>query len=356
MGGKLPEINEKSSIRMNKCVRVIKITLVLVVSLLFVCCKSKKNEEQQEGLSMQNVPTFCADSAYSYIAAQCAFGPRVMNSAAHDSCAKYIMDKFASYGLDVISQDGVTTLYDGTKVNLKNIIARYGGDDVDYRIIICSHWDSRPWADNDADEANHHSPIDGANDGASGVGVMMEVARLIQNDTLNVGIDFICFDAEDCGTPQWADDGNNDADTWCLGSQYWADNVKSVVSDINKYKYGILLDMVGGNECSFLKEAFSMMYANSVVDKIWSTAKRLGYDNYFVDQTGGGITDDHIQVNKVGIPCADIIASDVQGRLCFPMTWHTKNDNIQNINVNTLKAVGQTLMAVIYDSASANGK
>lgn len=341
---------------MNKCVRVIKITLVLVVSLLFVCCKSKKNEEQQEELNAQSVPAFCADSAYSYIAAQCAFGPRVMNSAAHDSCAKYIIEKFESLGLDVISQDGVTTLYDGTKVNMKNIIARYGGDDVNCRIIICSHWDSRPWADNDAEATNHHTPIDGANDGASGVGVMMELARLIKDDTLNIGVDFICFDAEDCGTPQWEEGGHDDANTWCLGSQYWAANAKSVMKDLGTYKFGILLDMVGGSESSFLKEAFSMMYAPNVVNDIWATASNLGYGNYFVNENGGGITDDHIQVNKVGIPCVDIIASDINGRQCFPMTWHTMNDNIQNINVNTLKAVGQTLVAVIYNSASANGK
>lgn len=328
-----------------------KTILALGISSLFIGCNMGGNSklERSKSEATVNVPTFCADSAYSYIVSQCAFGPRVMNSEAHDSCAKYIMDKFASFGLDVISQDGETALYDGTRVKLKNIIARYGGDKTDYRIMICSHWDSRPWADNDMDEANHHTPIDGANDGASGVGVMMEIARLLQNDSLKVGIDFVCFDAEDCGTPQWADDGNNDAATWCLGSQYWADNISSAVKDVSKYKYGILLDMVGGNECSFLKEAYSMNCAPDVVNKIWNVANRLGYSNYFVNKNGGGVTDDHLQVNRAGIPCIDIIATDVNGRQCFPLTWHTKDDNIHNINVQTLKAVGQTLINAIYE-------
>ena len=229
---------------------------------------------------------------------------------------------------------------------MRNIIASYDLDNP-VRIIICSHWDSRPWADHDANADNHRVPIDGANDGASGVGVMLEMARLMQQKMPDVGIDFICFDAEDCGTPEWDDQGGDHSSTWCLGSQYWAGR-----HHVDGYRaiYGILLDMVGGSNCVFEKEAYSLLYAPSVVDKVWSKAIRLGYGDLFKNEKGGGVTDDHVQVNQSGIPCIDIIARDANENT-FCKTWHTMNDNIGNINKQTLKAVGQTVLEVIYSEA-----
>ena len=320
-----------------------------ILSLIIMLLACNNSAKSVETVQETNVPEFNSDNAYGFVAAQCSYGPRVMNSVAHDSCAQYIVDTFRSFGLDVIVQEGNGKLYDGTSVKMQNIIASYNSDIVP-RIIICSHWDSRPWADHDADEANHHTPIDGANDGASGVGVMMEIARLIQSDTLNIGIDFICFDAEDCGTPEWAEENANSSDTWCLGSQFWANTIgEDSLFSISSYKYGILLDMVGGNECVFQKEQYSLYYAPNVVDKVWATANRLGYGNYFKNEEGGGVTDDHVQVNRAGIRCIDIIASDSKTKMHFPDTWHTMNDNIGNINRQTLKAVGQTLLDVIYN-------
>lgn len=320
-----------------------------ILSLIIMLLACNNSAKSVETVQETNVPEFNSDNAYGFVAAQCSYGPRVMNSVAHDSCAQYIVDTFRSFGLDVIVQEGNGKLYDGTSVKMQNIIASYNSDIVP-RIIICSHWDSRPWADHDADEANHHTPIDGANDGASGVGVMMEIARLIQSDTLNIGIDFICFDAEDCGTPEWAEENANSSDTWCLGSQFWANKIgEESLFSISSYKYGILLDMVGGNECVFQKEQYSLYYAPNVVDKVWATANRLGYGNYFKNEEGGGVTDDHVQVNRAGIRCIDIIASDSKTKMHFPDTWHTMNDNIGNINRQTLKAVGQTLLDVIYN-------
>ena len=317
---------------------------VLCLTLLMVACK---NGTPTETVYEQQSPDFNVDSAYTYIAAQCAFGPRVMNSAAHDSCAEYLVRKFESFGATVVRQEAEGTLYDGTKVNMQNIVASYLPDNP-VRIIICSHWDSRPWADHDANADNHRTPIDGANDGASGVGVMLEIARQIQLSMVNVGVDFICFDAEDCGTPEWDDDGGDHSRTWCLGSQYWAGKHHA---DGYTARYGILLDMVGGSNCVFEKEAYSMAYAPSIVDKVWSKAIRLGYGDLFKNANGGGVTDDHVQVNMSGIPCIDIIARDANSNT-FCKTWHTKNDNVGNINKQTLKAVGQTVMEVIYTESS----
>lgn len=308
-----------------------------------LCTACNERQSTSETTYMQQSPDFNADSAYLYVAEQCQFGPRVMNSAAHDSCATYIANKFRQYGATVTNQDATATLYDGTEVGMRNIIASFGMDKP-ARIIICSHWDSRPWADHDPDAQYHHSPIDGANDGASGVGVLIEIARQIQKAEPQVGVDLICFDAEDCGTPEWDDSGMPDAHTWCLGSQYWAAHRHT---DGYSARYGILLDMVGGNNCVFEKETMSMYYAPSIVDKVWAKAQRLGYTDLFSNSQGTGVTDDHIQVNQSGIPCIDIIARDKNSNT-FCTTWHTMADNISNINKQTLKAVGQTVLEVIY--------
>lgn len=316
---------------------------ILTAAVLLLLAACKNGTTTTETVYEQQSPDFNADSAYLYIAEQCAFGPRVMNSEAHDACAAYIAAKFESFGAQVVNQDAEGTLYDGTKVQMRNIVASYNLDNP-VRLIICSHWDSRPWADHDANADNHRTPIDGANDGASGVAVMMEIARQIQQKTPEIGVDLICFDAEDCGTPEWDDHGEDNSWTWCIGSQYWAGK-----HHIDGYtaRYGILLDMVGGSNCVFEKEAYSMAYAPSVVDKVWSKAIRLGYGDLFKNVQGGGVTDDHVQVNMSGIPCIDIIARDANDNT-FCKTWHTKNDNVGNINKQTLKAVGQTVMEVIY--------
>lgn len=304
-------------------------------------CSNKQPVEPEPYVS--NAPTFDADSAFGFISQQCSFGPRVMNSAAHDSCGNYLADKFKSYGATIYDQLADLTLYDGTIVKGRNIIASFFPEK-ERRIIICSHWDSRPWADHDNDESKHKTAIDGANDGASGVGVMLELARIFSQTSPAVGVDLICFDAEDSGTPEWAERDESSEHTWCLGSQYWSGK-----HHIDGYRaeFAILLDMVAGPGSVFYKEGFSMRMAPSVVDKIWAAGQRIGYSNYFVSDKGGYVTDDHIPVNQSGIPCADVIASDREdGSFC--RTWHTTSDNINNIDKSTLKAVGQTITEVIY--------
>lgn len=197
--------------------------IIFAVSLLttLASCNNGGGNNVQEQEYVSDVPVFCEDSAYSYVAAQCSFGPRTVNSAAHDSCGNYLVNKFKTFGAEVTEQSADMKLYDGTSVKIRNIIASYNPD-TPIRLLVCAHWDSRPWADHDKNESNHRTPIDGANDGASGVGIMLELARQIQLTAPTAGVDFICFDAEDCGTPQWADDGGNHESTWCLGSQYWS--------------------------------------------------------------------------------------------------------------------------------------
>lgn len=290
-------------------------------------------------------PAFSADSAYAFTQAQCDFGPRAMNTEGHDRCGSWIVNKFRQYGCVVTSLRADLKGYDGTVLKSQNIWARIHPERTE-RILLCAHWDSRPWADNDPDSANWHKPILAANDAASGVAVMLEIARLLQRDTtLRVGVDFVCFDAEDWGTPQWAESEGGD-NSWALGAQYFAANLPYGFH----VRYGILLDMVGGEGARFYKEGMSMQFAPEIVKKVWRAARKAGYGNFFPRQEGGMVIDDHIPLNQTArIPTIDIIPFYPDcAQSSFGPTWHTLNDNMEHISRNTLKAVGQTMIQVIY--------
>ncbi len=321
------------------------LALLAVVAVLS-SCKSTKKADTADSAAIAVGPAFDADSAYAFCEKQCDFGPRVMNSEAHDKCGEWIVAKFKQYGCTVVEQKADLKAFDGTMLKSNNIIASYKPE-LTTRILLCAHWDSRPWADNDPDSTNWKKPVMAANDGASGVAVMLEVARLLQKaDSLKVGVDFVCFDAEDWGVPQWSDAEDN-GDSWALGAQYWAANPHKPGYEA---RFGILLDMVGGNGARFYQEGMSKEYAPQIVDKVWAAARVAGYESMFPNDQGGYVTDDHIPVNKTAkIPTVDIIPyyPNCQ-QSSFGPTWHTVNDTMENIDRNTLKAVGQTIIQVLF--------
>lgn len=321
--------------------------VALIAGAAFNFLPSNKAEvsETEEIEKVQPVgPDFNADSAYIYLQEQCDFGPRTMNSTAHDKCEKWIIQKFEQYGCKVTTQKATLNGYDGTPLRSTNIMASYNPE-ATTRIMFCAHWDCRPWADNDPDSTNWHKPIIAANDAASGVGVMIELARILKGSGLELGVDFICFDAEDYGTPQWFE-GEDPGDTWALGAQYFANNLPEDYAP----RYGILLDMVGGVGAKFYREGMSMQYAPAIVKKVWNAARQVGYGSYFPKDDGGMITDDHIPVNQTAnIPCIDVIPYYPDcAQSSFGPTWHTIADNMDNIDKNTLKAVGQTMVQVLF--------
>lgn len=331
--------------------RFIKIQLALsVVALISLGsgCNStgskKSSEKEDKALPELQTPVFNADSAYSYIQKQVDFGPRVPNTPEHEATANWLAAKMESMGANVIVQEGKVTAFDNTTLNIKNIIAQFQPKK-NNRILLFAHWDTRPFADYDPDPAKRNQPIDGANDGASGVGVLMEIARHLKDNPTHPGIDIIFFDAEDYGTPDHID-VEYKPDTWCLGSQYWGKNPHKK----NYYaEYGILLDMVGAKNARFYQERASLQFAPDLVNHIWNTATSIGYGSYFIFQPGGYITDDHVYVNKhTGIPAVDIIQYDPSTNTSFGSYWHTHDDTMENIDRNTLKAVGQTVLEVIY--------
>ena len=331
------------------------VLLALHVGGLFPSMGSPDSQEAEEAEKVKPVgPAFNADSAYAFCAAQCNFGPRVMNSPAHDRCGEWIVGKFKEYGCTVTTQRADLKGYDGTVLKSTNIMASYNPK-ATTRILLCAHWDSRPWADNDPDSANHRKPVMAANDGASGVAVMLEIARLLASSPdngrllqadgkLTVGVDFVCFDAEDWGAPYWGEDPTGDS--WALGAQYWSRNLPQGY----EARYGILLDMVGGQGSRFYREGMSMQYAEGIVKKVWRAARQAGYGSYFPKSDGGFITDDHVPVNQnAHIPTIDIIPYYPDcAQSNFGPTWHTVIDDMTHIDKHTLKAVGQTLVQVLW--------
>ena len=329
--------------------RLFNIVFLSALLMFMVCCGRTRTQSlttsNKAETRIVNVPAFNADSAYEHVARQVAFGPRVPNSKAHHACGNFLVAKLKQYGALVTEQCDVVEAFDNTSLDMRNIIGSFQPNNRK-RILLCAHWDCRPWSDNDPDPNNHHRPVDGANDGASGVGVLLEVARQIQQQQPTLGVDIIFFDAEDYGVPQFMQDVNSDG-CWCLGSQYWARTPH--IQDYNA-RFGILLDMVGGKDATFYIEGVSHEYASAIVEKVWNKAHIAGYAKYFPKQLGGYVTDDHLPINQLArIPCIDIIPMMVDSKLSsFGDTWHTINDNMHHIDRNTLKAVGQTVLEVIY--------
>lgn len=322
---------------------------MIITGAVLNSCGGREQEPDKEKIVIPEqqipvtVPDFNADSAYLFVEQQVAFGPRVPGTKAHAECAEFLTAKLKAFTPDVIVQKGKVYAFNDKVLDVKNIIASFQPEKQN-RILLCAHWDSRPFADHDPDEKNHNTPIDGANDGASGVGVLLEIARLLSQTETKLGIDIILFDVEDYGKPQGLQSRRED--TWALGSQYWAKNPHK--PNYNA-RYGILLDMVGAKDATFTQEGISVYFAPDILKKVWNTAHALGYKNYFLFEKAGEIVDDHLYINlSRKIPTIDVIHYDVSTSTGFFKHWHTIKDDISTIDKTTLKVVGHTVLTVIY--------
>ncbi|HFA50107.1 MAG TPA: M28 family peptidase [Bacteroidetes bacterium] len=310
--------------------------------------KPKSSAEKPAPKKKFFAPEFQRDSAYSFVNQQVAFGFRLPNTSGHKACKEWLVGKFKSYGLKVMEQPFQAKAYTGKTLNGVNIIAQYNPS-ASKRILLAAHWDTRHIADSPLSTERQDEPILGADDGGSGVGVLLEIARQLQATPTNIGVDFVLFDAEDYGDNASA---NPKPESWCLGSQHWA---KNMMPPNYRPKFGILLDMVGARNAKFPKEGVSLHFAPQVVDKVWRIGQHLGYTRFFDDTKVGTVTDDHLFVNTIAkIPMIDIIGMprppDTQNS--FGKHWHTHNDNMDIIDAYTLRAVGQTLLEVIYREAA----
>lgn len=291
------------------------------------------------------VPAFNPDSAYYYVAKQVEFGPRVMNTAAHDAARDWLVDQLERFGADpTMQQDFVATAYTGDKLNGTNIIGRFNPEMTD-RILLAAHYDTRHVADSKLED-DPNAVVNGADDGASGVGVLLEIARQLQAHPPNIGVDIVFFDAEDYG-----ESGGEDANSWGLGAQYYSRNLPDM-----KPRYGILLDMVGAKDARFAREGFSMEAAPELVNKIWNLAASIPkFAPYFPKKDGRRVLDDHYFVNTIArIPMIDIINYREDTESGFVKHWHTDDDNMDKIDRNTLHAVGQIVTAAVYREGNGN--
>lgn len=319
--------------------------LLLCLALLMAACnnsvKTDDSNANTNGEVVAEKPKvngeFNEDSAYHFVKTQVDFGPRKPGSIGYNKCYKYLVTYFKALADTLYLQNSTVQTYDKTTIPVQNIIASFNPK-ADRRILLCAHWDTRPFADQD--DVDKDKPILGANDGASGVGVLMEVAAQLKKRPLDIGIDIILFDAED-----WGDNSGAVENSFCLGSQYWGNNLH-----VPHYRadFGILLDMVGAPNALFGYEGYSLAQASTYVSLVWNTAAELGYGNFFKSFDRGYVTDDHVYVMKATrIPMLDIIDTDPSTSSNFGKYWHTHDDNMNAIDKKTLKAVGHTLMNVI---------
>ncbi|MDE6299785.1 MAG: M28 family peptidase [Muribaculaceae bacterium] len=316
-----------------------KLFIIIISALAFVACGSKGNSTKgNEATQSENVMPvgFDADSAYAYVKRQVDFGPRVPNTEAHRACGEWLVSELGRHGAKVTVQNPVLKAFDGTQLKARNIFGQYNPD-AENRILLLAHWDCRPWADQDSDPAKRNQPVDGANDGASGVGVLLEIARQLKAEAPQTGVDILFVDAEDWGT-------DGDEESWALGARYFVENppVENYFPDA-----AILLDMVGGKGAKFCREYFSEQAAPRVAQAIWGIAASRGYGDLFLNQLGGAVTDDHVQLINHGIPAIDIIEYHPEDEVGFNPHWHTSTDNIDGIDPATLRAVGETVMEYI---------
>ena len=280
-----------------------------------------------------NVPEFNENISFAYLENQLEFGPRNPGSRGHMACRDWLVTELGKQTSRVIEQN--FKHHDprlDTTIVMTNIIASFNLESK-HRIVLCAHWDTRPFADKE-DGENALIAVPGANDGASGVAVLLEIARLMKINKPDIGVDIVLFDGEDYGP-------EGSLDEYFLGSRYFAKNLGTY-----KPRYGILLDMVGDAQLNIPVEYHSKRYASTIVNKVWTAAEKLGYSE-FERNVGPAVNDDHIQLNQAGIPCIDIIDFHYPDK--SNKYWHTLEDTADKCSPRSLKVVGQTVLDVIYN-------
>jgi hypothetical protein len=296
---------------------------VIPALILFSTC----NKAPKSSLTL---PAFDGQAAYELLAKQCDFGPRVPGTSAHDSCRAFLVGELQKYADRVAEQkfeEHLATL--NKTVKLTNVIASFDMA-ATQRVLLCAHWDSRPWADQDPDTSKHKEPVLGANDGASGVAVLLEVAKTLKRTPPPVGVDIIFFDGEDAGL-------SGQSETYLAGSRYFAQTKDVRFNPM----MGILLDMVGDADLQIYKEENSVNYASGVVDRVWSLAGRIGIAE-FMPTVKHAVTDDHLPLLNTGIPVIDIIDFDYDH-------WHTTSDTPDKCSAQSLEKVGRVVLAAVYN-------
>lgn len=324
--------------------KTLKLLLITALLLSLTSCKSSNDKKKLDKVitweltEQSNIPVFDENLAFEYILKQISYGPRNPNSIGHKETKVFLYNELKKYTDTVYYQNFNYPGYDGEILNCSNIIASINPEHK-IRILLCAHWDTRPRSDEDKNPANQNKPILGANDGASGVAVLLAFAKILSENKLDFGIDIIFFDAEDYGK-------ENDLMNYSLGAKYFVQNKPEYINP----QFGILLDLVGDKEAVFKREQYSYQFAPEVVDLVWNLAFKLNLKT-FSNEFSVPVYDDHVPLGEMGIKIINIIDADLIGadspnpRRNY---WHTQNDTIVNIGKETLKEVGTLLTNLIY--------
>jgi hypothetical protein len=314
--------------------------LAVVFSIASFHCGSESGQQPGASTPMSaptkqiDVPSFSGTHAFEYLTAQTSFGPRNPNSPGHRNCLTYLQLEL-SKSTDVVSLQQFTQRGYNEVLNLTNIFARFNPDSLT-RILLIAHWDTRPRAELDPDPKKRLLPIIGANDGASGVAVLLELAAIMKASPPPIGVDLLLVDGEDYGK-------EGDTQLYLLGARYFSTHLSPGYAP----QFGILLDMVGDSELLLKKERYSLQYAPDVVDLVWSTAANIGVAQ-FSSELQNWVTDDHIPLNQAGIKTIDLI--DFEYPDSSNRYWHTTMDTPDKCSPASLEAVGSVLAELIYRS------
>ena len=285
-------------------------------------------------------PDFDEDHAFEYLVAQCDFGPRNPGSEGYYACLDFIINELDQSADDIILQDfRYQEQRYRKRYDLQNIIARFNPD-ASFQTIISAHWDTRPWADQEDNRRDRNQPIIGANDGASGVAVLLELAKIMGETPPPIGVNLGFFDGEDLGVP-----GENE--TYCQGSRYFAKNLP-----IPRPDEAINLDMVGDKQLHIPVEKYSLEYNPNLVRYLWGRADDMGLDAFDITPQYA-IYDDHVRLHEIaGIPAIDLI--DFKYPNPYANFWHTMNDVPENCSAESLEQVGKLMVDYIYNRENQN--
>lgn len=327
---------------LNKCSSRTLAGLLMVLLFLHSCKEDPKNTDNTITVKTERavVPRINEDSAMSFVMKQLDFGVRVPGTPGHAKTKEWITDKMKGYGAEVVIQEFKGSFLGKKDVQGYNIIASVNPKHKK-RILLMAHWDTRLIAEKDSNPEMKDKPIPGAIDGASGVAALLEIARSVQQNPIDLGIDFVFFDMEDQG---------ENGDNWCLGSKYWSENPhqKGYTAE-----FGILLDLIGAKGATYGFEGYSYQFAGDLLRKVWGLADKMGYGQLFQVYDGGGIMDDHYYVNTIRkIPSIDIIETNRMGG--FGNYHHTHNDNIDAMDKENFRKVIQVVTAVLYKTSDGS--
>lgn len=291
---------------------------------LLVACQARAGGDAASSTAVE----FNGTSALKYVEQQLAFGPRVPNTAGHQKMGDWLLNELRARADTVVVQEFRHRTGKGQTLRLRNFFARFRPEATD-RILYVAHWDTRPFADKSANLGQQQLPVPGANDGASGVAVLLGVADALKAKPPAIGVDLLFVDGEDYG--DFADSTET-----LIGSRYFARHLPPAYTTL----FAVVFDMVGDRDLELPQEGYSAQNAPEVVQRVWQTADRLGYGRIFLKRVSTALTDDHVPLQQVGIRAIDIIDYD------FPY-HHTTEDTIDKVSAESLQIVGNVAVALI---------